>query len=457
MQPQLEEEPTVGNQAVQHMKSEPASEQIVEPPLALDADVDVGAAALGSRRARMSHILLPTYKEVKREELRKAALGQTRDNISDATISKAEPAEDISLDRIPSAPGRVVHVLSDKEVQEAASQLTNSAVKIKKDSQFSWRIVTDRIRAVGLERHPIQLNDTTLSFMFNRHYLHDLYGGSFVDTFPRPERRKVHFHKLDDFMCLRLDYNPHAPVNPGDPGLLFTYRSADRLRKYATGLNRLFVRTQASPALWQYMGQYRLYQSECLTKDEFISQSPVVRKTWAKAVLKRTQSNDIAARVYLRKTHEREPSQREVSKMLDNKKQMKMAKTKLTWADVAAAYERGEEEIRVYAMKCVGYDVEFQRILARNYRFFTPPETKRKTGPSNATGAKASSKHKRRRSVSATPEPSEPEYDDDADGSEDNGEIIDLVNSAGESDVEVVQYRPKGTRSRAQAKRLKTE
>ena len=150
-------------------------------------------------------------------------------------------------------------------------------VKVKKESQFSWDIVADRMKLVGLARYPIALDKATRDFAFNRHYLHKLYGGSFVDTSPHPEPARVRVHGLDDFMCLRLDYNPHAPVNPGDPGLLFTYRSTDKFAKYAARVNRLFVRTQASPALWQYMGQYRMYASEPLTSDEFAGQPLLVR------------------------------------------------------------------------------------------------------------------------------------------------------------------------------------
>lgn len=109
--------------------------------------------------------------------------------------------------------------------------------------------------------------------------MHKLYGGSFVDTFPHPEPARMRIHGLDDFMCLRLDYNPHAPMNPGDPGLLFTYRSTNKFAKYAARVNWLFVRTQASPALWHYMGQYRMYASELLTQGEFASQPPLVRNS----------------------------------------------------------------------------------------------------------------------------------------------------------------------------------
>jgi len=400
----------------------------------LDDDRDLGAAARGLR-SFMSHILLFTYEQVRQNrDGEEAAAGKNSE--------KTEPTEDPGhWESVHSArSGTSRAPISDEQLQEAASQWKNPIAKIKKDSQFTWRVVADRISVVGLERYPTGLDEETLRFIFNRHYLHHLYGGSFVDTFPRPIRLKVQFHGLDDFMCLRLDYNPHAPVNPGDPGLLFTYRSADRLGKCAAGLNRVFVRIQASPALWQYMGQYRLYQSEPLTKAEFSSQSSMVRKTWARDVLKRSKGDDIAARVYLRKTNHREPSLGEVNNVLQTKQKLKAAKSRLTWADIVSAYERGEEEIRVYAMKCVAYDADFQRTLARNYKHFTPPQQNSKSGPRTKATVK------RKRDSSDTPEPSE------------SNDIVDMEGEEEEtSDVEEAHYDPRGTRSRTRMKRVKTE
>ena len=47
--------------------------------------------------------------------------------------------------------------------------------------------------------------------------------------------------------------------------------------------------------------------------------------------------------MYLRKTRGREPTHGEVSKITQNNERLKTAKSALTWADIAAAYERGEE------------------------------------------------------------------------------------------------------------------
>ncbi|KAH9913061.1 uncharacterized protein B0H18DRAFT_825355, partial [Fomitopsis serialis] len=248
--------------------------------------------------------------------------------------------------------------------------------KIKKDSQFTWKTVADRMKVVGLDPYRIDLDEPTLRFMFNRYYLHNLYGGSFVDTFPHPAPQKAQVHLLSDFMCLVLELNPHAPVNPGDPGLFFGTRRADGEGDFERSIFRVFVRVQDKPALWGYMGQYRMYVSESLTSDEFALQPLAVRRTWGQDILEKSWGDVVMFRVGFRKEHHREPSRDEISAVVEDKDRVVAARRKVTWEDIVAAYERGEEAIGVWAMKCVSYDIQFQRVLARNYKYFTPPKGK---------------------------------------------------------------------------------
>lgn len=57
--------------------------------------------------------------------------------------------------------------------------LTQHQVVIKKDVRFDYKVVTDRLRAAGLDTvYPVDLDEKTLNFTFKREYLHDLYGGA---------------------------------------------------------------------------------------------------------------------------------------------------------------------------------------------------------------------------------------------------------------------------------------
>lgn len=95
-------------------------------------------------------------------------------------------------------------------------------------------------------------------------------------TYPEPNSAKAAIHGIKHFLCLVLQYNPHAPVCPGNPGMSMSSEST--IGRSWDGVQRVVVRVRDStPALWQYMGQYRVYSSESLTTTEYMSQPLVVR------------------------------------------------------------------------------------------------------------------------------------------------------------------------------------
>ncbi|KAH9911763.1 uncharacterized protein B0H18DRAFT_943959 [Fomitopsis serialis] len=344
---------------------------------------------------------------------------------------KAEPLEDDWLAQLP--PPGTYYDLTDEQQHEAVLRLRNPIAKIKKDSQFTWKTVADRMKVVGLDPYRIDLDEPTLRFMFNRHYLHHLYGGSFVNSFPHPAPEKTQVHLLDDFMCLLLEFNPHAPVNPGDPGLFFGEKPADNEGGFTRRVHRVFVRVRDKPALWSYMGQYRMYVSESLRTDEFARQPLAVStKDVGKDILEKSWGSVVTARVCFRKEHHREPTEDEISEVVEDNQHMAAVRRKLAWEDIVAAYDRGEEEIGVWAMKCVSYDIQFQRVLARNYKYYTPPKGKSK----DSDTLKASQKRKRGSSEPETPEP-KLEYDNGDDDVDFDAEVVEVKHLKSEEDADM--------------------
>ncbi|OSX60588.1 hypothetical protein POSPLADRAFT_1066785 [Postia placenta MAD-698-R-SB12] len=309
------------------------------------ADVTVLPFREVMRRARHAHasgLAQGEGEHYKRHETVEAA-PEIKGEASEveATI-KAEPKEE---------------PLSAEELAATLEKYRNPHAKIKKDSQFDGAMVTDRLKAIGFERYPIDIEERLQRFLFNRHYIHNLYGGSFVDTFPSPSDEKVAIHGLNDFMFITLDLHPHAPLNPGDPGLFLNMVPADGTWGNARQVVRVFVRLRDTPkALWQYSGNYRMYPSD-----------PSLEKS--------SQDN-----------HRWEPTLEEIEELVSDARSREIASS-LSWQEISAAYERNEEviilhsverEIGVWCMKCVGYDVEFQRLLVDNADRFTPPAGKRK-------------------------------------------------------------------------------
>ena len=150
--------------------------------------------------------------------------------------------------------------------------LLQPKAKIKRNFAFDYETVCDRLRAIGAtEKFPIKLDEATQHHTFHRYYISGLYGGGTVDTFPRVDKEKARVHGIDNFCFPCLDFNPHAPVNPGDPGLFFEAGLVDRPLPNM----RTFVRLSAGK--WLYCGTYQFIPSQSLTPQEFQRQPNKVR------------------------------------------------------------------------------------------------------------------------------------------------------------------------------------
>lgn len=317
------------------------------------ADVTVLPFREVMRRARRSH----TSDFAQGEEAAPEIKGEASEV---EAVIKAEPKEE---------------PLSAEELAATLEKYRNPHAKIKKDTQFDGAMVTDRLKAIGFERYPIDMEERLQQFLFNRHYIHNLYGGSFVDTFPSPSDEKVAIHGLDDFMFITLDLHPHAPLNPGDPGLFLNMVPADGTWGNARQVVRVFVRLRDTPkALWQYSENYRMYPSESLERSLLDNHR---WRSWGMRILQHGFGIDVRARVYARREYHREPTLEEMEELVSDARLREIA-SYLSWQEISAAYERNEEEIGVWCKKCVGYDVEFQRLLVDNADRFTPPAGKRK-------------------------------------------------------------------------------
>lgn len=79
-----------------------------------------------------------------------------------------------------------------------------------------------------------------------------------------------------------------------------------------------------------------------LSIEEYAMQRPQVKRTWAKNVIERGWGAELLARVYLRRTLGREPTQQEV-KAASTSKERRRIKTLVTVEQVMNAYFKGEE------------------------------------------------------------------------------------------------------------------
>ncbi|KAG5639141.1 hypothetical protein H0H81_006400 [Sphagnurus paluster] len=352
--------------------------------------------------------------------------------------------EAVEVPTIEAVLGRAIAKKDAIEVlNEKMEKLKNPNVKKKEGRGLSMDTVRDRLLTVGLDLYPIPLDKAIQDVTVTRKFLSAQYGGNTQATFPDIRKELLEEHGLDDFMYPNLDFNPHAPEMPGAPGLFFAAigRPADDWPQ----INRVI--TRISSGIWQYQGQYKMTPVESLTKEEWAAQKYKVRLTWANEINEKGWGKVTRARIHLRKTLGRQFTREEFEEAMNSDNEYK----EITPDEIGQAFIRGEETIAVWTMKCVDYDVDFQRNLAEKFPTWVPPPPKPKGVKNTGVGrkkagrkivkskksAKAKTGQKRKRVAVE-------ELDSESDASTHNDDSHLEDDEAPKESV----YKPRGTRSR---------
>ncbi|KAF8075874.1 hypothetical protein FPV67DRAFT_387214 [Lyophyllum atratum] len=350
---------------------------------------------------------------------------------------------------------------SNKEIDERLSKLQNPKVKKNEGLMFSYDTIRDRLRPIGFDPYPVELDMETREVMVSRKFLSMNYGGTMQLTFPEIGPKFQALHNYRNFMCLSLEYQSGAPQMPGAPGLWFSpigELTSGGMSSSDPTVYTVLTRITDSPALWQYQGQYKLGGAMSFTKEEWASESAAVRLTWAQVLNVKPWGRPTVARVFLRKTYGKKYTEKQYDKVMAQKH------IDVTPDEIGQAFLRGEESLGVYTMKCVGYNATFQRELAAKFPVWEPPPPKPKAGekqkkvkktPPGRKGAikkeprdtKVGQKRKRAAvEVSDDGSDSEDGEHDNEDKGEDGGRKEDDEESGEEEDRPFYQHG--GTRSR---------
>ncbi|KAI0717605.1 hypothetical protein C8T65DRAFT_737930 [Cerioporus squamosus] len=287
---------------------------------------------------------------------------------------KMEPVEDTHLTLTNAGLER--HNPAPAEVAEAIQEMRNPDVKVKKELLLNDEYVLDALTWEGINnRYPIPVPPDIAEYPLPRAYIHNLYGGGHQLTFPESSKEFVEWHGLRDWAFLTLEWNPHAPTRPGVSGLFLSGAGAaiDDIQD----ILRTFVRVRSGK--WVYMGEYRFRPGKSLTVESW-KQQPEVKTGRALCVrvwLRKQRGSDY--KVTAEDYEEAEPK-------------MKDIQASITEEDINGAFDRGEEEMGVYTMTCVGYDEDFIRFLVRNVHRWSPPEPKKKQGAVPGRAGKKSRK-----------------------------------------------------------------
>ncbi|KAI0686135.1 hypothetical protein C8Q76DRAFT_761790 [Earliella scabrosa] len=370
---------------------------------------------------RRIEVVVPRWQNVLRHKARQRETGTRHDNqpaqvqpeqetdaesINGLRV-KPEPVDDelpMQLDH--GAPG------SAEALRQAVEEMRNRDVKIKKELLFNDEFLLNALTWEGINyRYPISLPAEISERGFRRAYIASLYGGNIQETFPHPRKDMLEWHKLDDWMFLTLDYNPHAPTRPGFSGLFF---SGGRAVDNWTAIQRTFVRLK--PSHWVYMGQYRMRAGTSLTSTLWKEQTEIVKRTWARGFLTKEWGYSTCVRLWSRRQNgaDYELTKEDFKNAESNFKQIRGS---LTEDDIIQAFDDGVEEMGTYRMTCVEYDEDFVRILARNADRWTPPPAKhlkrKQATDTKQQGAQKKNRSSKRSAAINVASPADIEVEDD--------------------------------------------
>ncbi|KAI0330027.1 hypothetical protein GY45DRAFT_1435000 [Cubamyces sp. BRFM 1775] len=154
-----------------------------------------------------------------------------------------------------------------------------------------------------------------------------------------------------NYILPKLAFNPYLPPEPGCPGLL--YQAHDR-SKWEPGDQTVFI--WLDYGLLRYVGEYSLELDGPMSKEEYQSWSPELKKAWAISILTMSAFRDIRTRILLGQQLGRRPNGKEVmasvrSRRFDNLEGVAKSNAR---AAIINAYERGNERMIIWRMKCGG-------------------------------------------------------------------------------------------------------
>ncbi|RPD55102.1 hypothetical protein L227DRAFT_615585 [Lentinus tigrinus ALCF2SS1-6] len=272
---------------------------------------------------------------LKEEPVVKIEAGVLRENSSykQRKLNHADDDEDDKSNVSTQAEGEKTEsgiIAADELEQAPFGSLLNKEFLLKDED------LLELVSRDSLKPFPITLASTKRSVTVTREQLSRRFGGSTMDTFPRPHKNRIAVHGRANFMCISLDWNPHGPQKPGHGGLFFetTVWPGD-----AWTANLKHSRTQVLFVKLQQWGNLPVHEK--------------VRATWASEISESGWGKPIRARIHLRRTLGRDPTREEVENELGAFKDVSKD-------DVRDAVDSGNECICAWSMKCIGYDEDFQ-------------------------------------------------------------------------------------------------
>ncbi|KAJ6473212.1 hypothetical protein C8R45DRAFT_907813 [Mycena sanguinolenta] len=296
---------------------------------------------------------------------------------------------------------------------EGSSEVVKKVKKLERGEGLSAGTLRARLisAGIGTEPYPIDIEVDVRDISVRRDFMREHYGGNQFSA--HPAIAKKWYTKMGHryFVYPNLVLNPDAPMIPGAPGLFMSAsgRSArECIDKWNKGPYKVSTRLGTNDNL--YMGEYIIQPADSLTLAEWTEQTTAMRNKWCNKLAIKDWGKITRARIALREQLGRDPTFHEVETALKTGEKYRNVNA----SDIASAFDKGDERVAVWTMKCIGYDPEFQRKLVRQITGWVPPppgpkrkppkeksksNTRTKTTAKTLRQRKAQPKLKRRASI----------------------------------------------------------
>ncbi|KAI0654153.1 hypothetical protein C8Q70DRAFT_539990 [Cubamyces menziesii] len=165
------------------------------------------------------------------------------------------------------------------------------------------------------------------------------------------------------FIFPQFKHNPHLPLEPGHPGLL--YRANDAFG-WDTKAAHHTIFTGLGSSRYRYVGEYRLTKDDPMSPEEFVSSKPEITNIWVNSIAGKPKFEDIRTRVILRDELAREPTVQEVASARQARRFRELNTDAQARAKplIRIAYKHGDERLGIWRMECVGFDLNMLQQIA---------------------------------------------------------------------------------------------
>lgn len=350
-----------------------------EPPRSLTPESKDIKPVISVKRVKLE-VVVPTLQEAKRErsQSRRAELSRADFSaLSDAQGNAAAQGHSSSRTPQRTSPRPPARIKAERREDSVAQVLTTNPAthsarqtpsvqeardlartygvlaKAKKDKGFDDDAMEELLRNIGNDPFPVTLDAAIRYLQVSRKFMSFFFGCHNQKMFvtEKVKGRRICFLNI-------VEGHPNGPRIPGFNGLLFMQEPHDG--DHSLNGAELIVFSHLGKHRWLQQGIYRATLAPPLSQARWVLQNQSLKMWWANGIKVMNWGHDVRASIILRRDLQREPTVQELHEAYRSEEPFQ----NVTEQEILEAFDRGEQRLGIYALKCIGYDEEFQRDIA---------------------------------------------------------------------------------------------